>query len=157
MSRARGVLGRLRQRVGAAKDPALAPPEKTNGTGRTDKIPRAEREVSHLLEMVGVLSPLKQITMHERMPRPEITLDNGVKVTAFSKKELSRFTRPIDAEVLDWLGGMAPGDTFYDIGANCGSLTLATASIHGRDIRIVAIEQYGGRDVAACRRRAARL
>jgi FkbM family methyltransferase len=138
MSRPRGVIGRLQQRAAAAKKPASEP---RGGDGSAPlKVAREERDVDHLLEMAGLLSPHKQISMHERLPVPEIQLDNGVTITAFSKKELRRFTRPIDDEVLAWLGALTAGNVFFDIGANCGSLSLTAGAMHGAGVPIVAIE-----------------
>ncbi len=94
----------------------------------------------HVLEAINKLSPVKQVAVYEQWSGPEIQLDNGITVTARSKKERRRFTRPIDAAMLAWLGGLAAGDAFYDVGANCGSLTLAAGAMHGDGVKIVAIE-----------------
>jgi FkbM family methyltransferase len=90
--------------------------------------------------MLKSLSAEKQTSVHELWAGPEIKLANGVTVTVRSKKERRRFVRPVDGEVLEWLRSFQAGDVFYDVGANCGSLTLAAGGMHGERISIVAIE-----------------
>lgn len=94
----------------------------------------------HLVKALNALSPTKQVTVCELWPGPSIKLDSGITVTARSKKERRRFTRPVDAEVLEWFGSLGEGDVLYDVGANCGSLTLAAGAMHGDAITIVSIE-----------------
>jgi FkbM family methyltransferase len=122
MSRARGLLERFQHRGDGAE------PE-------DDKV-----DVPFLLETLDAMSPNKQLVFSERWAGTEVDLGNGVKVTARSKKEHRRFVRPIETEVLEWLRALRPGAVFYDIGANCGSLTFAAAAAHGDAVRIVAIE-----------------
>jgi FkbM family methyltransferase len=94
-------------------------------------------------QVLGTLQSLttsKQVAVAELWPGAVVDLGVGIKVTVRSKKERRRFTRPIEAEMLEWLAGFEPGDIFYDIGANCGSLTLATAAMYRDTITIVAFE-----------------
>jgi len=120
------LLGRLQRRSGDAA--AASPPE------------APANDLPSLLEALNKLSPNKQVNVYEQWPGPQFTLDHGVTVTARSTKERRRFVRPIDAPMLEWLGGLAAGDVFYDVGANCGSLTLAAGAMHGDGVKIVAIE-----------------
>lgn len=64
----------------------------------------------------------------------------GLRVTARTRKELRRFTKNKDHHVIDWIRGFDPRDVFYDVGANCGGITLAAAALHRDRITIVAIE-----------------
>ncbi|HUR86533.1 MAG TPA: FkbM family methyltransferase [Solirubrobacteraceae bacterium] len=100
----------------------------------------AQREVVDLVDALKALSEKKQIAVCEAWQGPELKLAHGVTVTARSKKERRRFVRPVDDEVLEWFESFGDGDVFYDIGANCGSLTLAAAGMHRNRITIVAIE-----------------
>lgn len=143
MSRARGLLERLQQRVGEAAVAHSAAQKATNDApgAEVSFAPKAPTsDVRQLVEALSALSPTKQVSVCELWPGPEIKLDNGVTVTARSKKERRRFTKPVDAEVIEWFGGFSGGDVFYDVGANCGSLTLAAGAMHGDGVRIVAIE-----------------
>ncbi len=139
MSRGRGLLGRLHRRGGDVRYPNPSVEEREHdvagvGRGSRPTVP------GDLVKALQALSPTKQVTVCEMWPGPEIELGDGVKVTVRSKKERRRFTRPIDQEVLGWLGGFDTGDVFYDVGANCGSLTLAAGAMHGPRVSIVAIE-----------------
>jgi O-methyltransferase len=131
MSRGRGLLGRIQQRAGGADERAEADASEAKNP---------LNDVQFLLAALNRLGPAKQLTLHELWPAAEIEVGNGVKITARSKKESRRFTRPIEANVLEWLGSLRAGDVFYDIGANCGTLTLAAAGMHGDEVKIVAIE-----------------
>lgn len=93
-----------------------------------------------LVESLHRLSAPKQLSVIEQWPGVETALGNGTVVVTRTKKEHRRFTRPIEAEMLRWLEGLGAGDVFYDIGANCGSLTLAAGAIHGSALKVVAIE-----------------
>ncbi len=148
MSRTRGLLGHLRRRGGNAEDAVPTPqaqePVLSGGDPKATGAKRPTSDLRPLLEALNELSLVKQIRVHEMWPEPEIELDRGVRVTARTKKERRRFTRPIDAQMLEWLGAMAAGDVFYDVGANCGSLTLAAGAMHRDGVRIVAIEPAYG-------------
>jgi O-methyltransferase len=130
VNRGQGLLGRLRQ--GGPQDEAVLEAQRTHAKNLKDP--------EFLAEALNRLGPGKQLTLHELWPATEIELPNGLRVTARSKKESGRFTKPLEPEVLEWLGSLQAGDVFYDIGANCGTLTLAAAAMHGDAIKIVAIE-----------------
>lgn len=132
-------MGGAAQAVRAPHTGSEEPPQNGGPAAPAQPKPLAP-DVRHLLDAVGNLTPVKQITVYENLPLPELEVGNGVTITAKSKKERRRFTRPIDADVLEWLGSLRPGDVFYDIGANCGSLTLAAGGMHGSEIQAVAIE-----------------
>jgi FkbM family methyltransferase len=131
MSRSPGLLRRLQRRrteseVADQREVPTAEPRKLG--------------VAELLEATRKLTIPKQLALAEQWPGAETTLANGTVVTTRSKKEHRRFTRPIEAEMLRWLEGLTAGDVLYDIGANCGSLTLATGAMHGASVKVVAIE-----------------
>lgn len=135
------MLGRLQHRVGDAAHTLRQRQENTTAVQpEVSQDKAATSDVRYAVKVLNELSPVKQVAVLELWPGPEIELDNGVAVTARSKKERRRFTRPIDAETLEWLGGFVAGDVFYDIGANCGSLTLAAGAQHRDGLTIVAIE-----------------
>jgi FkbM family methyltransferase len=140
MSRAKGVLGRLQRRVPAPENAASAHTEQDGDAARPPKIHRDERDVERLVEIAGALGPVKLTSLLERLPVPEFEAGNGVTVLARTKKERRRFEKPIEGPVLEWLASMSGGDVFFDVGANCGSLTLAAGALRGSGIRIVAIE-----------------
>ena len=96
--------------------------------------------IKALVEMLRSLSPNKQASVLERWSRIEAQLEGGLTVTARSRKELRRLTRPREPEMLKWLATFKTGEVFYDIGANCGTVTLAAGEIHRDGITIVAIE-----------------
>lgn len=100
------------------------------------KVPSA----SSLAATLSSLSPRKQAQIGELWPGLEIELENGLTVTARSKKEYRRLIKPIDQQVLDWFSSFEAGDVLYDIGANCGTLTLTAGAMHRGHINIVAIE-----------------
>ncbi len=99
-----------------------------------------KKDVHGLVNALKALPPAKQTSVYEVWPGAELKLADGVVVTVRSTKERRRFIRPGDLEVLEWLRAFEAGDIFYDIGANCGSLTLAAAGMHRERVRIVAIE-----------------
>lgn len=130
MSRSGGQFGRPKRREAqpaAAADETAAPPAPAP-------------KVQELLDSLARLSTKKQVAVFEEWSGAELELENGLVVTARSKKEHRRFTRGADDEMLRWLGGLREGDVLFDIGANCGSLTLAAGAMHGAGVRIVAIE-----------------
>jgi FkbM family methyltransferase len=131
MNRGRGLLGRLQQRAGGAAHKAV---------GEGDPSGAPLNDVHFLLAALNRLGTSKQLALRELWPATEVELANGVKISARSKKESRRFTRPLEAGVLEWLGSLREGDVFYDVGANCGTLTLAAAAMHGDAVKIVAIE-----------------
>ncbi len=145
MSRARGLLSRLQ---GGRRDVAhaLRTVEKHAPSTDAEAAPAptssayAQQEVVDLVDALKALSEKKQIAVCEAWQGPELKLAHGVTVTARSKKERRRFVRPVDDEVLEWFASFGDGDVFYDVGANCGSLTLAAAGMHRDSITIVAIE-----------------
>ncbi|HLG58947.1 MAG TPA: FkbM family methyltransferase [Vicinamibacterales bacterium] len=94
-----------------------------------------------LLEAVRALSPSKRAVVIEALQNG-LTGDTpeGLHVTARTRKELGRLVRERDPDVVAWMRDFEPAAVFYDIGANCGSLTLTAAALHRPDIRIVAIE-----------------
>jgi FkbM family methyltransferase len=96
--------------------------------------------IESLVETLKSLSPSKQASVLERWPLIEVQIDGGLTVTARSKKELRRITRPPEPPMLDWLGTFRTGEIFYDVGANCGTVTLAAAAMHRERMTIVAIE-----------------
>jgi FkbM family methyltransferase len=100
----------------------------------------SKSDVEGALQAIAELSPPKQLAVYEALALPEVELGEGITVTARSRKEFRRLGRGIDATRLGWLGGLSAGDVLYDVGANCGSLTLAAAAMHGPDVRIVAVE-----------------
>lgn len=131
MSRGAGPLGRLwwRREEAAVDRQPEAPPGEAPKQGMPE-----------VLEALRRLSTKKQLEAAEQWHGVETKLANGTVVTTRAKKEQRRFTRPIEADMLRWLEGLAAGDVLYDIGANCGSLTLAAGAMHGSGIKIVAVE-----------------
>ena len=98
------------------------------------------KDPERLAANLSALPLKKQVTVYERWPDPPVELPDGVTVGVRSQKERRRFVRPVDPDMLDWFETFDIGDVFYDIGANCGSLTLAAAGKHRENITIVAIE-----------------
>jgi FkbM family methyltransferase len=96
--------------------------------------------IDSFVETLKSLPPSKQVTVFERWPRIEAQIDGGLTITARSKKELRRLTRPQEPAMLEWLGTFAAGEVFYDVGANCGTVSLAAGAMHREQITIVAIE-----------------
>ena len=101
---------------------------------------RSADVIESLVETLRALSPSKQASVFERCPWIEAQLESGLTVTARSKKELRRLTRPQEPAMLEWLGTFGEGEVFYDVGANCGTVTLAAGVMHRERITIVAIE-----------------
>lgn len=131
MSPVRDLLGRLQRRVGDAG----------HDVERVDAVTEVSAtDVDQLVKALNSLSAKKQTAVYESWAGPEIKLADGVAVTVRSTKERRRFIRPVDDKVLEWFRGFDAGDVFYDVGANCGSLTLAAAGMHRGRISIVAIE-----------------
>ncbi len=64
----------------------------------------------------------------------------GVFCYISSMMELSRSERLYLPEVRAWLESFAPGDVFYDIGANIGMFSLTVAKIHRGQIKAYAFE-----------------
>lgn len=94
------------------------------------------------LNKIKALTPSKQIGLIELLQCALwATTPEGVRVTARHRKELGRFTNQLPGDAMvDWVRSFEPGDVFYDIGANCGGVTLRAAGIHGDRVQIVAIE-----------------
>jgi FkbM family methyltransferase len=86
------------------------------------------------------LSDAKQLLVMEAWKGIELEIEHGVKIEARSKKERNRFTRPKHPQMIDWLAGFGSDDVFYDVGANCGSLTLLAGALHRGRVRLVPIE-----------------
>lgn len=128
MSRGAGPQGRRREE-GAVDAQSEAPPGEAPKQGMPE-----------VLEALRRLSPNKQLEVAEQWPWVETELENGTVITTRAKKEYRRFTRPAEAETIRWLEGLGAGDVLFDIGANCGSLTLAAAAMHGPNVKVVAIE-----------------
>jgi FkbM family methyltransferase len=95
---------------------------------------------TEIVDALRALSPRKQALVLETFPGLEGETPLGLKVVARTGKELGRFRNAGDPNVIEWLRGFEPGEVFYDIGANCGGITLAAAALHRDSIRIVAIE-----------------
>jgi FkbM family methyltransferase len=104
------------------------------------KASQAAKVIESLVETLRSLSPSKQARVLDLWPWIEAQIDGGLTVTARSKKELQRLTRPQDPAMLDWLATFEEGEVFYDVGANCGTVTLAAGAMHRDRITIVAIE-----------------
>jgi len=96
--------------------------------------------VDSIVEALESLSLKKQVNLCELWRGPQLAIGDDLTVTVRSTKERRRFVRTIDEHLLSWFGGFQAGDVFYDIGANCGALTLAAGAMHRDRIRIVAIE-----------------
>lgn len=64
----------------------------------------------------------------------------GVYCYISSSMELSRSERSYLPEVRAWLGSFAPGEVFYDIGANVGMFSLTVAKIHNGRVKTYAFE-----------------
>lgn len=97
-------------------------------------------DVNEVADALKSMSPAKQMSVLELWPAIEIEIEEGLTVTARTKKELRRFTRAKDPSMVEWLRRFDRDEVFYDIGANCGSLTLAAGAMHRGGIKIVAIE-----------------
>jgi FkbM family methyltransferase len=104
------------------------------------KTSQSAKVIDSLVETMRSLSPSKQASVLDRWPQIEAQIDGGLTVSARSKKELRRLTRPQDPAMLDWLGTFEEGEVFYDVGANCGTVTLAAGAMHRERITIVAVE-----------------
>jgi FkbM family methyltransferase len=102
-------------------------------------MPRLPSDLQVLADDLRALPPKKQTALLQLWHGVELEQD-GLTLNARSRKELRRFVRPKDPAMAAWIASFEPGDVFYDIGANCGSLTLAAGSMHGSDIKIVAVE-----------------
>jgi FkbM family methyltransferase len=94
------------------------------------KASQAAKVIESLVETLRSLSPSKQARVLDLWPWIEAQIDGGLTVTARSKKELQRLTRPQDPAMLDWLATFEEGEVFYDVGANCGTVTLAAGAMH---------------------------
>lgn len=133
--------------VAVAPDGGIAP-EAPTPEAPTPEAPPAEtlarealaRDVDELVELLASLTPKKQIAILDAWSGPQVTLADDVVVTVRSKKERRRFLKAVEDEVVDWFRTFTAGDVFYDVGANCGSLTLAAGGMHRGNISIVAIE-----------------
>jgi FkbM family methyltransferase len=139
MRRAPGLVWRSRRKDGvddADRHRARSEGGEDTGSPSQERPSTAEK----LAETLRSLSPKKQAIVLERWPGIEVEIEDGVTITARSKKELRRLTRPTERAMLEWLRGFEEGEVFYDIGANCGSLTLAAAAMHRGRITIVAVE-----------------
>jgi FkbM family methyltransferase len=98
-----------------------------------------------VIEAFQALTPSKQGLVLERIGAGLVgETPDGLRVTGRNRKELRRFTREKDHYIIDWMRRFEPGDVFYDIGANCGGLTLTAGAMHGERVRIVAIEPSFG-------------
>lgn len=64
----------------------------------------------------------------------------GVHCYISSMMELSRSERLYLPEVRTWLESFAPGEVFYDIGANIGMFSLTVAKVHGGQVKTYAFE-----------------
>lgn len=95
---------------------------------------------TEIVDALNALSLKKQALVLEAFPGLQGETPLGLKVVARTGKELGRFRNPGDPKVIEWLGGFEPGEVFYDIGANCGGVTLTAAALHRDTIQIVAIE-----------------
>ena len=105
--------------------------------GSDDEASLDYRELAKALQS---LTPRKQAAVLQLWPWIETKLEDGLTISARTKKELRRFTRPKDPAMAEWLRSFDEDEVFYDIGANCGSLTLMAGAMHRGRIRIVAIE-----------------
>jgi FkbM family methyltransferase len=115
--------------------------EKASRRARLDEQGRKHLDI---VERLNSMSETKQLNVMEEWGGVEVELDHGLSITALTKKELRRFTRPREPSMMNWLRSFEPGEVFYDIGANCGSLTLEAAAMHRGQITVVAIEPgYG--------------
>lgn len=141
MNTARRLLERFPEQLANAvnRRPRSTQNARSAGGDRVASSPSAATAES-VLATLQTLSVKKQVGVYERWPGPQIELADGVTVTARSMKERRRFVRSVDAEVLEWFETFETGDVFYDIGANCGSLTLAAAGMYRERLQIVAIE-----------------
>ena len=112
-------------------------------TAPAAKAPRLTPE--QLVEAFRALSRSKQGYVLEAVGAGlEADTPDGLHVTARSRKELRRFVREKDTAVVDWMRRFEAGEAFYDIGANCGGLTLTAGAMHRDRITIVAIEPSFG-------------
>jgi FkbM family methyltransferase len=99
------------------------------------------------LQANEVISAFRSLTISkQRMVQETIGVQltgetpEGLQVTARSRRELRRFIRAKDPHMLEWIRGFEAGDVLYDIGANCGGITLTAGAMHRDQITIVAIE-----------------
>lgn len=67
---------------------------------------------------------------------------NGLRFSLESVSEYKRAkkSRAQHEPLVQWLGSFGPGDVFFDVGANIGSLSLMAAHLHGGRVPIVAFE-----------------
>jgi FkbM family methyltransferase len=111
-----------------------------SGAKRVKTVEARRVKYTDLVDTLRSLSHAKQLDVIEAWPGAEFEIEHGLKITARSKKEMRRFTRPIHPSMVEWLSGFDAGDVFYDIGANCGSLTLLTGALHRHGVRLIPIE-----------------
>lgn len=124
--------------------PGATPGLRTIGLDEEEHPESGDARFEQLAEEVRSLSPSKQLRLVGGWPGVELRTPEGLTVFARSKKERLRFTRERSDEMDAWLKSFGAGDVFYDIGANCGSLTLAVAALHQGRVPSVAIEPgYG--------------
>ena len=142
MKQGSGLDRRFRQSSGAGTEDADKGAATTAAVDphSESKTSQAARVIESLVETLSSLSPSRQASVLERWPWIEAQIDGGLTITARSKKELRRLTRPQEPAMLDWLGTFEEGEVFYDVGANCGTVTLAAGAIHRERITIVAVE-----------------
>jgi len=66
----------------------------------------------------------------------------GFDCSLHSTYEWKRFrkAKPSDGPIVSWIRGFLPGDIFYDIGSNVGTLALLAGKVHGAAVPTFAFE-----------------
>ncbi len=92
-------------------------------------------------QIISVFGPTFKARLMDKLPLyQEAAFCKGVQCYVSSLKELRRSQREFDDGMLDWLASFKPGEIFYDIGANIGMFSLATAKIHNKQVKTYAFE-----------------
>lgn len=94
-----------------------------------------------LLEKVRAL-PLKQrVRLLETIGTEAVVeRQQGIRVTVASTSEYKRVKKGIHETLVAWIGTFDAGETFYDIGANTGFVSLLASRMHETRVSVFAFE-----------------
>ena len=104
---------------------------------------KGDEEKLHRLIGEAATLPLRfRLRLLEELQATDFENEDGIRFHLGSISEYKRARRPrVQQEpLITWLASFGPGDVFFDIGANIGSLSLIAARVHRGSIPIVAIE-----------------
>ncbi len=111
-------------------------PEEQGPVSKDAEVARLVREAERLPMKVrlSMLEALKALTMFER--------EDGLRFGLESLSEYKRARKPraTNEPMVQWIESFRPGDVFYDVGANTGSLALVAARTHAGGVPVVAFE-----------------